>query len=116
MSGRVVGAYVLHRSPPPGERLKRGRPGRWQPVYDAIRALSGGEWFVVPGSRSWTRKEREVCIASMRRWLQAHKEEIEGVVVYETVDADITVADRRSVSIPFPPARPGSRRPAEAPP
>lgn len=89
MTSRVVGPVVVKSGPAPSERPRRGRAGKWSPIYQAINTMRPGEWFTVPLPADANKNHRVDCVSSIRGWLKANQ--IEGVEVYRDESDSVIV-------------------------
>lgn len=72
---RLIGPIVVKqqgREPAPPKRDRRGRAGKYAPVYTAMFALRPGEWFAVPGVERMTPPERLQCVCCLRKYIRDH--------------------------------------------
>lgn len=73
MGSEGPAAIKIHTTPPPAPRARGGRPGRYQPVYEAIETMQAGDWLVVPGTEGMPKQTLWKAAGAIRHWVNDHK-------------------------------------------
>lgn len=73
MGAKQAAAIKVHTTPPPAARARGGRPGRYQPVYEAIETMQAGDWLVVPGTEGMPKETLWKAAGAIRHWVNDHK-------------------------------------------